>query len=78
MSTMPVIENVIQKLVQLPPSQQQEVLNFVESLAEKQPSRPPLFNPEGLWAGSEADISPQEISDMRREMWGEYVQEEMK
>jgi hypothetical protein len=78
MSTVPVIENVIQKLAQLPPSQQQEVLHFVESLAEKQPSRPPLFNPEGLWAGSGTDISPEEISDLRHEMWGEYIHEEQK
>ena len=78
MSTMPMIENVIQKLVQLPPSKQQKVLDFVESLSEKTTLPPPLFNPEGLWAENKSDISPEEISLMRREMWGEYVHEESK
>ncbi|MCC6126095.1 MAG: hypothetical protein IT426_14130 [Pirellulales bacterium] len=77
MSTVSVIETVLQKLAHLPLVQQQEVLDFVESLTEKATSRPPLFNPEGLWAGSKSDISPEEISLMRREMWGEYVQEEV-
>jgi hypothetical protein len=78
MSTMPVIETVLQKLVHLPLVQQQEVLDFVESLTEKTTSQPPLFNPEGLWAGSKSDISPEDISLIRREMWGEYVHEEVK
>jgi len=78
MSTMPVIETVLQKLVHLPLVQQQEVLDFVESLSEKTTLPPPLFNPEGLWAENKSDISPEEISLMRREMWGEYVHEESK
>jgi hypothetical protein len=76
MSTTPMIETVIQKLMRLPISQQQAVSDFVDSLAETNAARPRLFNPEGLWTQSGTDISAEEIATLRREMWGEYVHEE--
>jgi len=73
---MTVIENVVQRLAELPPGSQLEVLDFVEFLAQKSGERRPLFNPEGLWAGQGADVSPEEIAEARREMWGKCDREE--
>ncbi|MGW8256332.1 MAG: DUF2281 domain-containing protein [Thermoguttaceae bacterium] len=69
---MTVIENVVEKLTQLPPSCQLEVLDFVVFLAEKKARKQSLDNPEGLWAGNEADISAEELAEARKEMWGKY------
>ena len=66
---MTVIENVVQKLAELPPGSQLEVLDFVEFLAKKTGERRSLFNPEGLWAEQGADVSPQEIVEARCEMF---------
>ena len=73
---MTVIENVVQKLADLPPGSQLEVLDFVEFLAKKSGQRHPLFNPEGLWANQGSDISPEDIAEARREMWGKYDRQE--
>jgi hypothetical protein len=73
---MTVIENVAQKLAELPPGSQLEVLDFVEFLAKKSSQPRPLFNPEGLWAGGNADVSPEDIAEARREMWGRYSRQE--
>lgn len=67
---MTVIENVVQKLAQLPPSRQLEVLDFVDFLTEKKSQKEPLYNPEGLWAGQGEDISTENIAEVRKEMWG--------
>lgn len=72
---MTVIENVVQRLAELPPGSQLEVLDFVEFLSQKSSERRPLFNPEGLWAGQGTNISPEEIAEARREMWGKYDRE---
>jgi hypothetical protein len=73
---MTVIENVVQKLGELPPGVQLEVLDFVEFMAKKSGQRRPLFNPEGLWSGQGSDVSPEEIAEARREMWGKHDREE--
>ena len=73
---MTVIENVVQKLAQLPPSQQLEVLDFIDFLSEKIHRKEQLFNPEGLWAGRGEDISPEDLAEARKEMWGKYDKEE--
>ena len=51
---------------------QKEVLDFVESLEKK--AAPELRRRilKGLWAGLGAQISPEDISEARREMWGEF------
>jgi hypothetical protein len=75
MISMTVIENVVQKLAQLPPSRQLEVLDFVDFLTEKKISKEPLYNPEGLWAGQGDDISSEDIAEARKEMWKKYDKE---
>ena len=66
-------ESVIAALRELPPNQQQEVLNFAEFLKAK--PKPPLRSLEGLWAGRGVDISEEDISDLRREMWANFPRE---
>jgi hypothetical protein len=73
---MTVIENVVQKLAQLPPARQLEVLDFVDFLNEKKDRKGPLYNPEGLWAGQGEDISPEDLAEARKVMWGKYDKEE--
>ena len=73
---MTVVENVMQKMAELPPGSQLEVLDFVEFLAKKTSERQPLYNPEGLWAGQGSDVSPEEITAARREMWGKFDRQE--
>ena len=73
---MTVIENVVQKLAQLPPARQLEVLDFVDFLAEKKNRKERLYNPEGLWAGQGKDISPEDLAEARKDMWGKYDKEE--
>jgi hypothetical protein len=73
---MTVIENVVQKLAQLPEHRQLEVLDFVDFLAEKKNRKGPLFSPQGLWAGRGHDVTPGDIAEARKEMWGKYEKEE--
>ena len=35
-----------------------------------------LFNPEGLWADQGTDISPDDINQARKEMWGKFAHED--
>ncbi len=66
-------ESVMAALRELPPNRQQEVLDFAEFLKAK--PRPPLQSLEGLeglWAGQGIDISEEEITDLRKEMWANF------
>ena len=49
------------------------VFDAVEPQAE---ALPVLFNPEGLWAGQETDVSDEELAAARSEMWGKFDREE--
>lgn len=74
---MTVAEQVAEKLKELPPDKQQEVLEFVDTISTELTSRPKLTNPEGLWAGRGCDISPEELAEARREMWGKFYDEDV-
>jgi len=72
---MTVEESVLQNLRELPPDQQQEVLNFVQILRQKsslKPSRPSLY---GLWSDLEIEITSADIAEVRQEMWGNFPKE---
>jgi phage-related protein len=68
---MTVEEQVLEKLRELPPQKQKEVLAFVSLLQEKvqNGTRKSLH---GLWAGLDVKVSEADISDARREMWGGF------
>ncbi len=69
---MTIEELVLQKLRDLPPEQKQEVLNFVESLREKNGAKKPRRSLLGLWADLDVHITEEDIAEARREMWGNF------
>jgi hypothetical protein len=69
---MSIEKSVLEKLVKLPVEKQKEVLAFVESLEKKTSSPHRRRSLKGLWAGLAAEVSPEDIADARREMWGGF------
>jgi hypothetical protein len=59
---------VLENLRSPPPRKQQEVLDFVDSLGRKD-EKPPRRSLKGLWADLSTDITEEDISEIRREMW---------
>ena len=70
---MTIEEQVVEKLRDLPPEKQKEVLEFVDSLKEKNGGpKKPLRSLRGLWAGRNIHITEEDIAEARREMWGNF------
>jgi mRNA-degrading endonuclease RelE of RelBE toxin-antitoxin system len=63
-------EQVLQKLRDLPPQRQKEVLAFVTRLQERSERR--YRSLRGLWADLDLRVSENDISSARREMWGNF------
>ncbi|MBG1270366.1 DUF2281 domain-containing protein [Nostoc sp. WHI] len=68
---------VLEKLRQLPIDKQQEVLNFADFLHQKITPKPPLRSVKGLWAGLDIDITEEDIAQARKEMWGNFAEEDI-
>ena len=63
---------VMNKLRELFPHQQQQVIKYIEALlTENRPEKPPI-SLEGLWANDGFDITEEDIAEVRREMWGNF------
>jgi len=69
---MTIEQQVLEKLRALPPEQQKEVLDFVDSLKEKNGAKNPLHSLRGLWKDLNIHITEEEIAEARREMWGKF------
>jgi hypothetical protein len=67
---MTVEQQVLEKLRELPPQKQEEVLAYISRLQEK--TRQPRRSLLGLWADLDVDVSEKDISEARREMWGNF------
>jgi hypothetical protein len=68
---MTVEQQVLEKLRELPPQKQEEVLAFVSRLQERirqQPRR----SLAGLWTDLDVNVSEEDISQARQEMWGDF------
>ncbi|MFM9268565.1 DUF2281 domain-containing protein [Tychonema sp. BBK16] len=63
---------VLDKLRELPPNQQQEVLDFAEFLHQKNFLKRPLKSVKGMWANLDIDITEEDIAQARKEMWGNF------
>jgi len=72
---MSIEEAVLEKLRELPPDEQRKVLEFVESISKG--AEPPQRSVEGLWAGMGFDVTDEDISEARREMWGNFPREDL-
>ncbi len=68
---------VLDKLRRLPVDKQQEVLDFAEFLHQKMTSKPPLRSVKGLWAGLDIDITEEDIAQARKDMWGNFAEEDI-
>lgn len=69
---MDIEDKVLEKLRNLPPEKQQEVLDFVDFLKEKNGGAKPLRSLLGLWADLNVHITEEDIAEARREMWGDF------
>ena len=69
---MTIEQQLIEKLRNLPPEKQEEVLKFVNSLISARNSKPPRHSLLGLWADLNIHITEEDIAEARREMWGNF------
>jgi hypothetical protein len=65
-------QQVLEKLRELPPEKQKEVLDFVDFLKQRNGSSQPRRSLLGLWADLGIRISEEDIAEARREMWGNF------
>jgi Protein of unknown function (DUF2281) len=65
-------QSVLGKLLELPPDKQEEVLDFVEFLHQKTIAKQPRQSLKGLWSTLELQVSEEDITAARREMWGDF------
>jgi EAL domain-containing protein (putative c-di-GMP-specific phosphodiesterase class I) len=65
-------QQVLEKLRDLPPDKQKEVLEFVDFLNEKNGPKKPIRSLRGLWAGLNIQITEEDIAEARREMWSNF------
>ncbi|MFB2934965.1 DUF2281 domain-containing protein [Aerosakkonemataceae cyanobacterium BLCC-F154] len=72
---MTIEQAVLQNLRELPPEQQQEVLNFIQSLKQNSLSPQPRSNLYGLWSDLDIEITEADIAEIRQEMWGNFPKE---
>jgi hypothetical protein len=68
---------VLQKLRELPPEKQQEVLDFADFLRQKVTPKRPLRSVKGLWADLNVDITEEDIAQARLEMWGNFPRDDI-
>lgn len=69
---MTIEQQVLEKLRELPPEKQKEVLDFVAFLKEKNATKKPLRSLLGLWADLNFHVTEEDIAETRREMWGNF------
>jgi hypothetical protein len=63
---------VLEKLRYLPVDKQQQLLDFAEFLSQGMSVKTPLRSVRGLCADLKVDISEEDISQARQEMWGNF------
>jgi hypothetical protein len=63
-------ELIAQKTSVLSLEKQQEVLDFVEFLQQREAPKRTLCGIDGLWQGF--DLSSDDIEKTRRELWGDF------
>jgi hypothetical protein len=69
---MTIEQQVLEKLRDLPPEKQKEVLDFVDFLKEKSNTKKQRRSLLGLWADLNFHVTEEDIAEARREMWGDF------
>ncbi len=65
-------QQVLEKLRDLPPEKQKEVLDFIDFLKERNGTNKLRRSLRGLWKDLNIDITEEDIAQARREMWGNF------
>lgn len=68
-------QTILETLRELPPHKQQEVLDFVQFLKHKEAHKPPRRSLMGLCSDLKIDITEEDITEARKEMWGNFPRE---
>ena len=69
-------EAIVNKLRELPPDKQQEVLDFAAFLSSRVEPKTPRKSAYGLWKDLDIHISAEDIAEARKEMWGNFPREQ--
>jgi hypothetical protein len=72
---MDIQRSIVEKLKTLPEEKQQEVLDFIEFIQQKAEAKRPRRSLKGLWADLGVEINEEDITQIRREMWGNFPRE---
>lgn len=70
--TVTIEQQVLEKLRDLPPDKQKEVLDLVDFLKERKETTGPRRSLLGLWKDLNIHITEEDIAEARREMWGNF------
>lgn len=75
---MTIAEALVNSIQELPPTQQQEVLDFAEFLKQQHRKHAgPLISPEGICREIPFDVSFEQFQGARREMWRDATDREL-
>ena len=69
---MTIEQQVLEKLRDLPSDKQEEVLDFLDFLKEKNRTNKPRRSLRGLWKGLNVHLTEEDIAAARHEMWGNF------
>ena len=73
MQTLPKIEETLIVVIKtLPPEKQQALLEFAEFLQAKTLPKAPSKRIKGLWANADINLTEEELSTNRKEMWANF------
>ena len=70
-------DTALEKLRALPPDRQQEVIDFIDFLAQKVDRKRSYPSLRGLWADLGFDVTEEDIRQARQEMWGNFPREDI-
>jgi hypothetical protein len=73
---MGIAQRVLEKLQELPPEKQQEVLDFTEFLAQRVPEKAPRRDLYGLLADLGVHVTDEDIDEIRKEMWSNFPRDD--
>lgn len=68
---------IMEKVKALPDDKQQEVLDFIEFIQQKEGVKRPRRSLKGLWADLGVGVSKQDVAEMRREIQENFPREDI-
>jgi hypothetical protein len=74
---MSIEEAILERVRELPPERQKEVLDFAEFLKSQRGFKRPLQSMRGLCADLGVSLSEEDIAEARREMWKNFPRDDV-